>query len=149
MYCCVKVIKFSLILRELIRYELYTFIDTLENNVWSSEELEKVLLECRFSVEEAKTLYLDSVSALDSVLQFGQSSLQISFIMEANTVLHIMSERVYETEKLSTIEDIKKIENKSSYLLTTTLEKFGFCKCIRFCSSSWSIVITNFVYYGS
>lgn len=36
---------------------------------------------------------------MDSALQLGQSSVQMSFIVEATTVLNSMSERLYTAEK--------------------------------------------------
>lgn len=41
----------------------------------------------------------DSISAMDSALQLGQSSAKISFSVEANTVFNTMSERLYSAEK--------------------------------------------------
>jgi len=36
---------------------------------------------------------------MDSALQLGQSSVQMSFTADANTVLNCMSERLYSAEK--------------------------------------------------
>ncbi|XP_050422091.1 uncharacterized protein LOC126834312 [Adelges cooleyi] len=106
---------------------LYEFIDLLENNEYSAEELEKVSMESRYDIAEAKTFYLDSLSAIDSALQLGRSSLQMSFSVEANAVFNIMSDRLYtaEQELKSIMQEIRKVEDLSSETLSNVLKKLN------------------------
>lgn len=43
--------------------------------------------------------FKDSISVMDSALQLGQSTIQMSFTVAANTVFNSMSERIYSAER--------------------------------------------------
>lgn len=44
-----------------IRNELFKIMDIIENNQWTHENLEDLLIEYRYNITEAKTFYLVSI----------------------------------------------------------------------------------------
>ncbi|VVC25211.1 Hypothetical protein CINCED_3A020073 [Cinara cedri] len=105
--------------------ELMKVIDILASDEYPENELDNVLMESRYHIKDAKTFYLDAISTVDTALQLGQSTGQMSYTLAANTVHNTVSERLYSAEKefQSCIEDIRKIEDQFTKLLANTVNK--------------------------
>ncbi|XP_025202598.1 uncharacterized protein LOC112599754 [Melanaphis sacchari] len=99
--------------------ELIKSMDLMEHNDLFDDKSEDDFMESRYDITNAKSFYLDSVSAMDCALQLGRSNTLMSYTVEANTVLNSMSEKLYSAERefQSCIEEIRKLEEKFTKLL--------------------------------
>ncbi|KAF0768233.1 Uncharacterized protein FWK35_00002293 [Aphis craccivora] len=99
-------------------------MDLLEPNDLFDNKLEDDFMESRYDIANAKSFYLDSISAMKCALQLGRSNALMAYTVEANTVLNSMSEKLYSAEKefQSCIEEIRKLEDKFTKLLADSIK---------------------------
>ncbi|XP_026822033.1 uncharacterized protein LOC113560387 isoform X1 [Rhopalosiphum maidis] len=104
--------------------ELIKGMDLLEPNGLFDEKSENDFMESRYDITNAKSFYLDSISAMDCALQLGRSNALMSHTVEANTVLNSMSEKLYSAERefQSCVEEIRKLEEKFTRLLADSVK---------------------------
>uniref|UniRef100_A0A2S2P432 Diablo homolog, mitochondrial n=1 Tax=Schizaphis graminum TaxID=13262 RepID=A0A2S2P432_SCHGA len=104
--------------------ELIKGMDLLEPNDLFDEKSENDFMESRYDITNAKSFYLDSISSMDCALQLGRSNALMSHTVEANTVLNIMSEKLYSAERefQSCVEEIRKLEEKFTKLLADSVK---------------------------
>ncbi|CAI6349702.1 unnamed protein product [Macrosiphum euphorbiae] len=98
-------------------------MDLLEPNDLFNEKLENDVLESRYDIANAKSFYLDSISAMDCALQLGRSNALMSYTVAADTVFNSMSEKLYSAERefQSCTEEIRKLEDKFTKLLAESV----------------------------
>ncbi|XP_060837863.1 uncharacterized protein LOC132919930 [Rhopalosiphum padi] len=104
--------------------ELIKGMNLLEPNDLFDEKSENDFMESRYDITNAKSFYLDSISAMDCALQLGRSNALMSHTVEANTVLNSMSEKLYSAERefQSCVEEIRKLEEKFTRLLADSVK---------------------------
>ncbi|XP_016661682.1 uncharacterized protein LOC100167062 isoform X1 [Acyrthosiphon pisum] len=98
-------------------------MDLLEPNDLFNDKLENDVLESRYDIANAKSFYLDSISAMDCALQLGRSNALMSYTVAADTVFNSMSEKLYSAERefQSCTEEIRKLEDKLTKLLADSV----------------------------